>query len=159
MQVMFRYKSAIVGLVIATLLLLSLTWNDIQDVELEPDVFQLGDQLQFSPNAVLSLAKLAMVPPPAPVSSSCSPPPSPPSPPSCEGQSALTGQLLPRPRRLVLLMMFSFEVDTLEINLREQLDWVDMIFIVEATTTTKGVSRSQLTSDPIREQILKHFIG
>ena len=38
------------------------------------------------------------------------------------------------------MMMFGFEVDTLEISLREQLDWVDMVFLVEATTTTKGVS-------------------
>ena len=37
------------------------------------------------------------------------------------------------------MMMFGFEVDTLEISLREQLDWVDMVFLVEATTTTKGV--------------------
>ena len=48
------------------------------------------------------------------------------------------------------MMLFSFEVDTLEISLREQHDWVDMIFIVEATTTTKGVS-----PDPIKLEILK----
>ena len=48
------------------------------------------------------------------------------------------------------MMLFSFEVDTLEISLREQHDWVDMIFIVEATTTTKGAS-----IDPIKLEILK----
>ena len=37
------------------------------------------------------------------------------------------------------MMMLGFEVDTLEISLREQLDWVDTLFIVEATTTTKGM--------------------
>ena len=37
------------------------------------------------------------------------------------------------------MMMFGFEVDTLEISLRSQLDWVDMVFLVEATSTTKGV--------------------
>ena len=41
------------------------------------------------------------------------------------------------------MMMFSFEVDTLEISLREQLDWVDMVFLVEASTTTKGVRKYQ----------------
>ena len=41
------------------------------------------------------------------------------------------------------MMMFGFEVDTLEISQREQLDWVDMVFLVEATTTTKGVSRNK----------------
>ena len=35
--------------------------------------------------------------------------------------------------------MISVKVDVLEIALREQLDMVDKIFIVEATTTTKGV--------------------
>ena len=50
------------------------------------------------------------------------------------------------------MMLFSFEVDTLEISLREQHDFVDMIFIVEATTTTKGAS----ITDPIRLEILKH---
>ena len=38
------------------------------------------------------------------------------------------------------MLLFSFEVDTLEIALREQQDLFDKIFIVEATTTTKGVS-------------------
>ena len=38
------------------------------------------------------------------------------------------------------MMMFGFEVDTLEVSLREQLDMVDTVFLVEATTTTKGVS-------------------
>ena len=41
------------------------------------------------------------------------------------------------------MIMFGFEVDTLEISLREQLDWVDTVFLVEATTTTKGVGREQ----------------
>ena len=42
------------------------------------------------------------------------------------------------------MMLFSFEVDTLEIALREQQDYVDKIFIVEATTTTKGVGTHDL---------------
>ena len=37
------------------------------------------------------------------------------------------------------MMLFGFEVDTLEISLRSQLDWVDTVFLVEATSTTKGV--------------------
>ena len=36
-------------------------------------------------------------------------------------------------------MISVVKVDVLEIALREQLDMVDKIFIVEATTTTKGV--------------------
>ena len=42
------------------------------------------------------------------------------------------------------MMMFAFEVDTLEISLREQLDMVDTVFLVEATTTTKGMVKPLL---------------
>ena len=70
-------------------------------------------------------------------------------------QTGLTGRLLPRPRQLVLLLKFGFEVhlfltleylvdcvqqvDDLEIALREQADLVDKIFLVESTITHQGV--------------------
>ena len=38
------------------------------------------------------------------------------------------------------MILFGFEVDTLEIALREQLTLVDMVFIVESTLTHKEVS-------------------
>ena len=38
-----------------------------------------------------------------------------------------------------MMTMFGFEVDTLEIALREQLDYLDMIFIIESTLNQKGV--------------------
>ena len=37
-----------------------------------------------------------------------------------------------------MMMLLGFEADTLEISLREQLDMVDKIFIVEATATHRG---------------------
>ena len=37
------------------------------------------------------------------------------------------------------MVLFGFEVDTLEIALREQSDLVDRIFVVESTLTHKGV--------------------
>ena len=52
-------------------------------------------------------------------------------PPDCSGQSALTGERLERPRQLVLMFLFSFELDVLEIALQEQQDLVDKIFLVE----------------------------
>ena len=39
------------------------------------------------------------------------------------------------------MVMFGFEVDSLEIALREQVDMVDRLFLVEATATHKGVRR------------------
>ena len=37
------------------------------------------------------------------------------------------------------MLMFGFEVDTLEVQLREVADVVDVVFIVEATVTHHGV--------------------
>ena len=55
-----------------------------------------------------------------------------------------SGPHLVRPRRLVLMILFGFEVDTLEIALREQLSLVDKVFIVESSVTHKGVRLSTL---------------
>ena len=60
-------------------------------------------------------------------------------PPDCSGQSALTGERLERPRQLVLMFLFSFELDVLEIALQEQQDLVDKIFLVESSATHRGV--------------------
>ena len=40
---------------------------------------------------------------------------------------------------LVVMMMVMMQVDTLEIALHEMMDIVDIIFLVEATKTHKGV--------------------
>ena len=44
------------------------------------------------------------------------------------------------PRKLAMMMLFSFEVDTLEIALRDMLDIIDVVFLVESTKSHKGVS-------------------
>ena len=59
--------------------------------------------------------------------------------------TGLTGALLDSPRKVVLLLLFSFESDILEIALREQQDVVDKIFIVESTVTHKAVSRAPIS--------------
>ena len=54
------------------------------------------------------------------------------------------------------MIIFSFEVDTLEIALKEQQDMVDKIFIVESSATHKGVGNNiigQTRSSP--DQTLK----
>ena len=98
-----------------------------------------GAGLPYTDNPVISLSSLAALSPHSSPHPACSPPTLPPIP-SCGGQPGLTGEILPSERRVVLMMMFGFEVDTLEVSLREQLDMVDTVFLVEATTTTKGVS-------------------
>ena len=45
----------------------------------------------------------------------------------------------------MLMFLFGFEVDTLEIALREQQDLVDKIFLVESSATHRGVG--PLTTD------------
>lgn len=101
------------------------------------------DEIPLSDSPIPSLSRLASLPPPATPPAGCSASPLPRLP-SCQGQPGLTGTRLAEPRRLVLMILFSFEVDTLEIALREQLEHVDKMFIVEATTTTKGVGRHDL---------------
>ena len=49
------------------------------------------------------------------------------------------GHLLAKPRQIILLFKFGFDVDTLEIALREQGTLVNKIFLVESTKTHKGV--------------------
>ena len=56
----------------------------------------------------------------------------------CGGETGLAGRLDIQ-RRLGLFLLFGFEVDTLEIALRESLDLVDWVFLVESTKTHKGV--------------------
>ena len=53
--------------------------------------------------------------------------------------SAFSGEALIRPRKLALMLLLGFEVDTLEIHLREAADLVDVIFLVESTSTHHGV--------------------
>ena len=61
--------------------------------------------------------------------------------PDCTSQSGLTGEKFEKPKKIILMMIFSFEVDTMEVALKEQQDLVDKIFIVESSATHKGVSR------------------
>ena len=51
---------------------------------------------------------------------------------SCDGQTGLDGAKLEHPRRILHLFTMGFEIDTLEILLREEEDVVDFIFIVES---------------------------
>lgn len=96
--------------------------------------------LPITSDPVISLSRLASLSPPVPPSATCVPPGPLPPPSSCEAGSnnGLTGKLLAQPRSIVMMTMFGFEVDTLEIALREQLDYLDMIFIIESTVNQKG---------------------
>ena len=60
--------------------------------------------------------------------------------PTCVNQPGLTGRKLVKPRKIVLLFLFGFEADVLEIALKQQQDLVDKIFLVESTSTHRGVS-------------------
>ena len=54
-------------------------------------------------------------------------------------QTSSSGPILNKKRKIILLILFGFEVDTLEIALHEQLEFVDKVFIVESSLTHKGV--------------------
>ena len=138
------------ALLLLFLLLSFLLLKQIQDL-VDLGDFQVVDvsshpqhdyiDLPITSDPIISLSHLAAMSPPVPPSISCSPPAPLPPPPSCEADrnTGLTGQRLKEPRTLVMMSMFGFEVDTMEIALREQLDYLDMIFIVESTINQKGV--------------------
>lgn len=88
-------------------------------------------------NLVNVLSVLAALPPSEPPSPLCQAPPVLP-PTSCDDPGL--GELMVTPRRLVTMILFSFELDTLEIAIREMMDIVDVIFLVEATKSHKGVN-------------------
>ena len=73
---------------------------------------ETSDETCFSPplsdQPISSLAAVASLAPPSPPNSSCKRPPLPLSP-SCK-DSAFTGKLLPRKRKIVHMILFSFEV-------------------------------------------------
>ena len=121
----------------------------------------------LSDNPIPSLAAVASLPPPDPPNTTCSPPRLPLQP-TCS-DSAFTGQLLPHPRKIVHMILFAFEVclivliehvtcayqvDTLEIHLRETSSYVTHYFLVEATLTHKGESKPILW-DRIRSLLHK----
>ena len=60
--------------------------------------------------------------------------------PQCAGHSGLTGRRRSHPARIVMMFLFSYEVDVLEIALHEAHDIVDKIVIVESSMSHRGVS-------------------
>ena len=69
--------------------------------------------------------------------------------PSCSGQPGLTGKRLDFPRKIVLLFLFGFEADILEIALKQQHDLVDKIFLVESSQSHRGVGLLMSSLSPI----------
>lgn len=59
--------------------------------------------------------------------------------PTCGTETGFTGRRRTEKASIILMILFSFEVDTLEISLREIQDVVDHIFIVESSITHRGV--------------------
>eukprot|EP00667_Euglena_gracilis_P035897 EG_transcript_68525 len=68
------------------------------------------------------LTEVAITPPPAPIDPNCTRPPFT-ARPSCT-DPAFTGKLLPQPRRIFSMFLVGFEADTLEIHLREHVEFV-----------------------------------
>ena len=69
--------------------------------------------------------------------------------PTCSGQPGLTGKRLDFPRKIVLLFLFGFEADILEIALKQQHDLVDKIFLVESSQSHRGVGLLMSSLSPI----------
>ena len=99
-----------------------LMWTQLKD-RFPRQLWNSSDQdttYQEYSRLIFILSNVTSLPPPAPISPTCRPPPLP-FRPDCSGQPGLTGQAMENPRKLCLMILFGFEVDTLEIALREQL--------------------------------------
>ena len=82
--------------------------RDNEDIKKEEAIGEPCFSPPLSDHPISSLAAIASLPPPSPPNSSCQRPPLP-SPPSCR-DSAFTGKQLARKRRIVHMILFSFEV-------------------------------------------------
>mmetsp|Transcript_10582 Transcript_10582/g.65100 ORF Transcript_10582/g.65100 Transcript_10582/m.65100 type:complete len:488 (-) Transcript_10582:1068-2531(-) len=102
-----------------------------------------------------ALALVASLPPPHPINQSCTPPALDPHP-TCTGGTGFTGTALPAPRRIIHMVLLGFETDTLEILLREELDVVDVIFLVESTRSHNPRGQDPRAAKPLMWDRLKH---
>eukprot|EP00894_Picocystis_sp_ML_P001347 jgi/Pico_ML_1/51864/g2688.t1 len=102
-----------------------------------------------------ALALVASLPPSHPINQSCTPPPLDPQP-TCTGGTGFTGTPLPSPRRIVHMALLGFETDTLEILLREEVDVVDVIFLVESTRSHNPQGQDPRATKPLMWDRLKH---
>ena len=57
-----------------------------------------------------------------------------------------------------MMIMFGFEVDTLEIALREQLEYLDKVFIVESSLNQKGVKTRLISIQSQPKKIVVVFV-
>ena len=97
-----------------------------------------GTYLQDRNKLLIVLSQVSSIPPPSPPNHTCTPPPLP-AIPSCMNETGLNGERLKNQRNIAVMILFSFEADTLEIAFYQLIDLVDVIFLVEATKTHKGV--------------------
>ncbi len=102
-----------------------------------------------------ALALVASLPPPHSINQSCTPPPLDPHP-TCTGGTGFTGTALPAPRRIAHMVLLGFETDTLEILLREELDVVDVLFLVESTRSHNPRGQDPRAAKPLMWDRLKH---
>lgn len=127
-------------------------WDEFNQVE---SPVQWSEPLPSKAKLMEALFSVASLPPLHPVNETCRPPPLDPYP-ICSGGTGLTGSLLEHPRRIVHMVMLGFEVDTLEIMLREELDVVDVIFLVEATRSHNTRGEEPRATKPLVWDRLKY---
>jgi hypothetical protein len=133
--------------------------EDIPWDQYEP---QQQEQLHHQPWILQPLFRVAfeyaIMEPLTPINTTCQQPPTllrePPSKHDCQEwkHSAFSGKVRSRPLKIGHAINFGFDVDTLEIHLREICDVVDKIFIMEATTSHNGLWNSK----PLAWEAVKH---
>ena len=123
------------------------------------DEFPVGAVDQESSKAFISrligeLVKFDEVEPVVPVNQTCMAPPPLPDPAQidCSASPSAFGEKRGRPAKVAHMIQLGFEVDTLEIHLRELYDVVDYFFILESTRAHLHQVRKPLVWDHIKDQ-------
>ena len=103
---------------------------------------------------VASVSEFAIVEPRIPIADSCmtAPPLPEPSISDCTSHPDLFNGKRARPAKIGHMIQFGFEVDVLEIHLRELYDVVDVFFILESTKAHAGLVSKPLVWDRIKHQ-------
>lgn len=129
-------------------------WDEYEKLQ-KKDTAHLNEQI-LRPLYKIAF-EFAIMEPKTHINASCQPPPLtvPPTEEECQSynSSAFNGQVRSKPVKVGHAIMLGFDMDTLEIHLREICDVVDKVFIIEATMSHNGfLSPKPLAWEAVKQQ-------
>lgn len=110
---------------------------------------------EYTTQVIAGLGKFAALEPKVPINATCSQPPPLPEPEiiDCAAYpTAFTGVKRSKPAKVAHLIQLGFDIDVLEIHLREIADVVDYFFVLESTRAQYKLVRKPLMWEAVRDQ-------